>query len=300
VSGPASGEQYELVHGEQRVVVAEVGATLRSYEAGGREVIDGFAIGEHADGGRGQALIPWPNRLGDGRYEWEGETQQLPLDEVALRNAIHGLVRWRNWDLLERDPSRLKLGLRLFPQPGYPFTLALSIAFELGDRGLRVVARAENLGARACPYGVGFHPYVRVGERVDTAVLIVPASAVLALDERQLPVSWGPVAGTDWDFRKPRTIGPLELDTCFGDLTREPDGRARVRISDEEGSVAVWLGEGFDYLMIYTGDTLAPPRRRQGIAVEAMSCAPNAFQSGEGLVRLEPGQAHEAEWGIEP
>ena len=297
---PASGDQYELVHGDQRAVVGEVGATLRSYSAGGREVIDGFAIDHHADGARGQVLIPWPNRLRDGSYQWDGEAQQLPLDEVALRNAIHGLVRWRNWEPLEREPSRLKLGLRLFSAPGYPFTLTLAIAFKLGEQGLSVIARAENLGAGACPYGVGFHPYVKVGARVDTAVLRLPAHSVMTVDERQLPVSWGPVEGTDWDFREQRAIGALELDSCFGDLERDSDGRARVTLSDEGASLAMWLGEGFDYLMIYSGDTLAPPRRRQGLAVEPMSCAPNAFQSGEGLVRLEPGQAHEAEWGIEP
>jgi len=297
---PASGDQYELVHGEQRAVVTEVGATLRSYTVGARDVIDGFEIDAHADGGRGQVLVPWPNRLRDGRYEWDGETQQLPLDEVALRNAIHGLVRWRNWRTLEREPERLKLGLHLFPQPGYPFTLALTIAFELGDLGLSVSTRAENVGARACPYGVGFHPYVKVGASVDTGTLSLPARSVLRLDERQLPVSWGPVDGTDWDFREPRAIGALELDSCFGELERGGDGRARVKLADEGASVTVWLAEGFEYLMVYSGDTLAPARRRQGLAVEPMSCAPNAFQSGEGLIRLEPGQAHEAEWGIEP
>ena len=300
MSPAPSGEQFELRHGDQRAVVVEVGATLRAYSVGEREVLDGFAIADGADGGRGQALIPWPNRLGGGLYEWEGETHQLALSEPELGNAIHGLVRWRNWSALDLSPSRATFGLRLFPAPGYPFTLGLTIEYELGDAGLRVCARAENLGAGACPFGVGFHPYLSVGGPVDAATFTLPAGSSMTLDERQLPVSTQPVSGTLLDFRAGRVIGDTVLDTCFCDLERDGDGRVRAKLAGEHSSVTLWMGEAFQYAMVYSGDTLAPARRRQGLAVEPMSCAPNAFQSGLGLVRLAPGATHVAEWGIEP
>jgi aldose 1-epimerase len=293
-----SGEQFELAHGEQRAVVVEVGGGLRSYRRGDVELLDGFAASERADGGRGQVLAPWPNRLGDGRYEWEGETHQLPLSEPELANAIHGLVRWRNWQVLDRAPSRLTVGLRLLPMPGYPFALGLSVEYELGEEGLAVCARAENLGDSACPYGVGFHPYLKIGATVDTARLELPAACVLTVDERQLPVAAQPLAGTSHDFREPRAIGATVLDTCFTDLERDGDGIARVTLADDNRSVTLWMGEPFGYVMVYSGDTLAAARRRQGLAVEPMSCAPDAFRSGEGLVRLEPHEQHLAKWGI--
>ena len=300
VSPAPSGEQFELRHGDQLAVVAEVGATLRAYSVGEREVLDGFAATDWADGARGQALMPWPNRLGDGRYEWEGETHRLPLSEPELGNAIHGLVRWRSWNALDLSPSRAIFGLRLFPTPGYPFLLGLTIDYELGDAGLSVCARAENLGAGACPFGVGFHPYLSVGGPVDGAKLTLPAASSMTLDERQLPVSTQPVSRTSLDFRAGRVIGDAVLDTCFCDLERDGDGRVRVTLAGADSSVSLWMGEAFEYAMVYSGDTLAPARRRQGLAVEPMSCAPNAFQSGLGLVRLEPGATHLAEWGIEP
>jgi aldose 1-epimerase len=293
-----SGEQFELSHGEQRAVVVEVGGGLRSYRRGDVDLLDGFAAGERADGGRGQVLAPWPNRLGDGRYEWEGETHQLPLSEPELANAIHGLVRWRNWQVLERAPSRLTVGLRLLPMPGYPFALGLSVEYELGEGGLAVCTRAENLGDRVCPYGVGFHPYLKIGATVNSARLEVPAARVLTVDERQLPVAAQPVAGTSYDFREPRAIAATVLDTCFTDLERDGDGIARVTLTDDDRSVTLWMGEPFGYVMVYSGDTLAATRRRQGLAVEPMSCAPDAFRSGDGLVRLEPHEQHVAKWGI--
>jgi aldose 1-epimerase len=295
-----SGEQFELQHGDQRAIVVEVGAGLRSYRVGAREVLDGYEVGERADGGRGQPLIPWPNRLRDGCYEWDGESHQLSLSEAPLRNAIHGLVRWRNWSVLDWAASRVTFGLRLFPMPGYPFTLGLTIAYELNDAGLRVCARAENLGTRACPYGVGFHPYLTLGGPIDAARLQLDVERFMIVDERAIPISCEPVTGTRFDFRDPREIGALVLDTCFCDPLRDGDGRARVTLAGDTGTVTLWLGDAFRYVMLYSGDTLAADRRRRGLAVEPMSCAPNAFASGEGLVRLEPRETHEAEWGITP
>ena len=294
-----SGEQFALRHGDQIAVVTEVGATLRTYTAAGRDVLDGFGLDVRSDGGRGQVLIPWPNRLRDGRYVWDGETLLLACNEPKLANAIHGVVRWRNWQLLVWEPSRLTLGLRLFPMSGYPFALGLTVEYELSDAGLRVRTSAENLGSRPAPYGVGHHPYLSVGQLLDTARLTVPAQLRLLTDERQIPTATEPVAGTAYDFRTPREIGSLALDACFGELTRDADSRARVRLEGEGAAVTLWMGDAYRFVMVYTGDTLAVARRRRGLAVEPMSCAPNAFESGDGLIRLEPAQAHTAEWGIE-
>lgn len=296
----ASGEQFELRHGDRRATVVEVGAGLRHYSVAGRDVLEGFERGDRADGSRGQPLMPWPNRLRDGRYEWDGEMLQLSLSDTKLGHAIHGLVRWRNWQVLAWEPSRLTFGLRLFPMAGYPFTLGLTIEYELSDAGLQVRSRAENLGSRACPYGLGFHPYLTVGGPIDTAMLTLPAEQMLVTDERLIPISSQAVAGTEYDFREPRQIGSLVLDACFHELTRDTDGRARVKLTGDDASVTLWMGEAYHYAMIYTGDTLGVvARRRRGLAVEPMSCAPNAFASGDGLVRLEPGETHVAEWGIE-
>jgi aldose 1-epimerase len=299
VSTPPSGEQFELRHGDQRAVVVEAGATLREYRRGGDEVIDGFALDAWADGGRGQALIPWPNRIRDGRYEWDGEEHQLEIGEVPSGNAIHGLVRWRSWQPVAHDGDRVVLGTRLLASPGYPFTLALEIGYRLSDAGLEVTVRAENLGAGACPYGVGFHPYLTLGGRVDDALLQVPAARRLTCDERGIPTGVEAVAGSAYDFREPRAIGRLTLDDCFCELERDGDGRARVTIADGRRRAVLWLGDAYGYAMLYSGDTLAPARRRRGLAVEPMTCAPNAFISGDGLVRLEPGGVHVATWGIE-
>jgi aldose 1-epimerase len=294
-----SGDQYEIGHGDQRAVIVEVGGGLRLYETGDGPVLDGYDADERCSGGRGQVLMPWPNRLRDGRYEWQGSTQQLPLTEVEAGNAIHGLVRWAAWTATERSPDSVVMAHRLHPQPGWPGTLDLRIEYRLSDDGLSVATRAENTGAEACPFGAGFHPYFGLGApAVDELALSVPARTRVEADERGLPTGRTSVAGSRFDYRAGRQIGDARLDDCFTDLDRDPDGRARVELSSGGRSLSLWVDEAFAYLMIFTGDTLAPERRRRGLAVEPMSCPADALRSGEGIVTLEPGEAFTGSWGV--
>ena len=292
-----SGEQVELSFGDQRAVVVGLGGGLRAYSVGDREVLDGYGPDEMCSSGRGQLLIPWPNRIEDGRYEFRGRTNQVALDEPARRNAIHGLVRWSAWSVAEREPARAVLEHLLYPSPGYPFTLALRAEYSLAAEGLTVRIEATNAGPEACPYGAGAHPYLAVaGESVDSVELRVPARTVLESDERSLPVGKAPVGGGELDFREPKPIGSAALDHCFSDLDRDDDHRARVTLTD---GPTLWVDESYPYLMIFTGDGL-PDVNRRSLAVEPMTCAPNAFNTGDGLIELEPGETHAGTWGISP
>jgi aldose 1-epimerase len=289
-----SGEQFELTQGDQSAVVTEVGAGLREYSAGDRELLDGYPADELASSGRGQLLLPWPNRIRDGVYRLDGREHQLPLSEAERGNAIHGLVRWSTWTVADRTADRIVLEHVLHPQPGYPFTLELRVEYSLAPDGLSVRTTARNAGAESCPYGAGAHPYLAVSA-VDEAVLRLPARTVLESDERGIPVSSSPV-DEELDFRTPRPVGSVQLDHCFTDLEREEDGLARVELD----GTTLWADESYPYLMVFTGDALPEAERRRSIAVEPMSCAPNAFASGDGLIVLDPDETHAAAWGITP
>jgi aldose 1-epimerase len=300
-NGLPSGEQIEIAAGDQRAVVVEVGAGLRSYSVGEREVLDGYGADEMASAGRGQVLMPWPNRIEDGAYEFDGSRHQLPLTEPEGRNAIHGLVRWVAWSAAERVEDRVVLEHTLHPQPGYPFSLALRIEYALSEGGLRVTSTATNIGERHCPYGTGQHPYVRLGgDGVDPLVLRAPGQTVLHADDRGLPATAEAVEGTEYDFRQPRAIGATRLDNAFTDLERDENGRARVELRRPEdgGALSVWLDESYRYLQLFTGDPL-PSVGRRSLAVEPMTCPPNAFRTGEALIVLEPGASTTSSWGIQ-
>jgi aldose 1-epimerase len=267
----ASGEQIEIAHAEQRAVIVEVGGGLRTYTAGGNALLDGYDAGEMSSSGRGQVLI-------------------------------HGLVRWASWTVAEREPHRVVMEHMLHPRPGYPFSLLLAIEYQLSEDGLRVQTTATNRGPAACPFGSGAHPYLTVGtETVDAVTLRVPGRTVLSSDERGIPVGVGSVDGTACDFRRPRPIGDVKLDTAFTNLERDEDGLARVELRNPRDGrgLTLWVDESYPYLMVFSGDPL-PDVARRSLAVEPMTCPPNAFQTGVDLIRLEPGRSFTSTWGIRP
>jgi aldose 1-epimerase len=298
-----SGVQYVIRHGEQQAVVVEVGGGVRSYAVAGRDVLDGYAEDAICDGARGQTLIPWPNRVRDGKWQWDGEEQQLPLTEPSQHNAIHGLVRWLSWDLVERADARVVLTCTCAPQPGYPWRLQITNDWSLDDRGLSVTTTVRNDSDATAPVAAGFHPYVTAGTtRIDDAVLTIPAGARLLTDDQQIPVATEDVTGTPYDFRAPRRLADLQIDHAYTDVTRDPDGMARLRLEAPDGTgVAVWVDAAYPYLEIFTGDALPDAeRRRRGLGVEPMSAPPNALATGTDLARVAPGEQWRGRWGIEP
>jgi aldose 1-epimerase len=297
-----SGRQHVISHGEAQATIVEVGGGLRALRLGNREVLDGYAETVLCPDARGQVLIPWPNRVDRGQYEWDGRPQQLALSEPEHLNAIHGLVRFARWDRIGSAPDRVEMAHTLWPSPGYPFHLDLQVTYLLDQEGLTVRTTARNVGADAAPYGAGQHPYLRPasGGIVDECVLSIPADRYLPADDRGLPIGTEAVERTGYDFRTRRRIGDVALDLGFTDLIRGRDGRARVELAAPDAPpLVIWVDERYPYLQIYTGDTLPDPsRRRQALAVEPMTCPANAFATGAGVLRLEPGESVTASWGL--
>lgn len=297
-----SGEQIEISSGDARAVVVEVGAGLRRYEVGDRDIVDGYAEDEMCEAGRGQILVPWPNRIREGRYAWDGRELRLATTEPETGHAIHGLTRWTAWRVVERGPDRVVMGMRLHPRPGYPFSLGLTVEYRVGPEGLTVRTSATNRGPTACPYGSGAHPYLRVGTpTVDAAWLRAPGRRRLVPDDSGIPTgAEEAVEGTRFDFTAGRTIGDAVLDTAYTDLVRDGDGRAWAELRAAGGAEAsLWLDERHTHLMLFTGDP-QPSVARRSLGVEPMTCAPNAFASGDGLRSLAPGESFSATWGIRP
>ena len=299
---PPSGQQYVLTSGDQRAVVTEVGAGLRAYTIGGRDVIDGYREDEVCPIGRGQVLLPWPNRIEDGQYEFGSTIYQTPLTEPARHNAIHGLTRWLKWTAVVQAEDRVLMSLLLDPQPGYPFTLRFDVDYRLSGGGLTIRTTAKNLGRQAAPFGAGHHPYVTVGTLIDEAGLKMPSLLRLEANERLIPTGrLLPNRGTAYDFLELRPIGSLRMDTAFANLIPDSDGLIRVHLQGPEGGprITVWMELVYQFIMVFTADGIPDTaRRRRGIAIEPMTCAPNAFRSGDGLIVLQPGESWSGSWGI--
>jgi aldose 1-epimerase len=270
-----SGHVLVLEHGDYTAEVVAVGAALRRLTHRGQDLVSGWTAGEICPDYRGWTLQPWPNRVGDGRYEFAGERHQLPLNEPERGNALHGLIGWVHWDVHHPDSTRAVLRHELVPRTGYPFVLELAVDYRLSDAGLAVSVAATNTGTRPAPYGSGHHPYLTLGRPADELELTLPAAAWCPMDDRGLPDA------------------PQPVDDPFGDL----DGGAVVLRDPESGrGITMTLGEGCRWVHAFSCDSHDPPR--QAVAIEPMSCPPDAFRSGTDLVVLEPGETHRLRFTI--
>jgi aldose 1-epimerase len=303
VAAAVSGTQWAIEAEGHRATVVEVGGVLRSYAAGDREILDGFGTDEISPGSAGQILAPWPNRIRDGHYTFEGSTYQLPLTEPARHNAIHGLTNWVRWRLAEQTPDAVTLEYDIPAQVGYPWPLALRTRWSVSADGLRCDQQVTNQGGTNAPWGYSVHPYLQLtGVAVDDILLRVPGRIRVLADNRLLPIGAVKVTGSEYDFVEPRRIGDAVLDTTFGDIEHNADGGSSVTIGSPSGdrSVTVWGDANFHWWQVFTGDTLHGERHRRSVAIEPMTCPPDAFRSGRDLIVLEPEQTWSASWGVRP
>ena len=297
-----TGAQYEIAAGDYRATVSELGAGLRSLTYRGEPVIAGYDADAVPPAGAGQLLLPWPNRIDHGRYQFGSGSYQLDISEPARDTAIHGLTRFVSWQTAGHAPDQVALRLTLLGRPGYPFCLELQAAYRLtAAAGLEVTITAANPGSSAAPFGTGSHPYLRAGDSlVDAWQLEVPGRRWLPTDDRGIPSGEPqPVTGTPYDFTQQRAIGATRMDTAFTDLVADGDGRIRATVTGQLARLTLWAGPGYRWLQVFTGDPLGPDSRRRALAVEPMTCPPNAFVTGTDLVTIEAGDSQSWQWGIQ-
>jgi aldose 1-epimerase len=296
------GEEHLLSHGGYTAVVTAVGGGLRLLSHEGRDLVRPYEPGEVRPRFRGSLLAPWPNRVVDGRYTFRGATYQLDLTEPERGHALHGLVCWSRFDLVDRAPSTVTAVHRLVPRTGYPFEVTVSAHYALDEDGLTCTVTAVNDGDEPAPYGVASHPYLLGGAgTVDDWTLELPATRVLEVTEdRLVPQGLADVAGGPFDFAGGRALRGLEVDHAFTGLVADDEGwvRASVRGPDGSGAHVTWDPAALPWVQVHTADLEPPEPSRAGLAVEPMSCPPDAFNSGVDLRVLAPGGSARDSWRV--
>jgi len=302
---PLSGEQVRITFGDYAADIASVGASLRTLTYRGRDLVVPFDADVLRPVFRGSVLVPWPNRVAAGHYSFDGTAHRIPINEPERSTALHGLAVWADWTVVEKTADSVTLEHRITAQEAYPFDLLVAASYRLGDDGLRWSVRATNLGAVRAPYGVGSHAYLVGGAgRVNDWTLSLPARQVLEVSaDRLLPLATRPVGDyldAELDFRVSRGLGETFVDHAYTDLTPRSGGentcRVEVRGPGGTGVAMTWDPRVLPWVQVHTADRPEPELNRAGLAVEPMSCPPDAFNSGVDLVVLDPGASHEASW----
>jgi aldose 1-epimerase len=301
---PALGEQFELTlevaDRSVRAVITEVAAAIRHLSVDGVELTASYDDDVPPPFGCGIVLVPWPNRVRDGRWTHEGRTLQLDITEPRLGNALHGLLRNTAYQLAERSEDAICLRAQVFPQNGYPFRLDTQVRYALVADGLQVTHTVRNVGSACAPVAVGAHPFLAIGDvPTDTLTLTVVADQHIDVDDRLNPIGVTPVQGTEWDLRKGKEVSTLNLDDAWSGLTIAGGGSTHWLSAPDGRTVSLWADEQFGYVQVYI--TREFPRGGElitAVAIEPMTAPADAFNSGEGLRWLQPGDYWSMSWAI--
>lgn len=285
-----------LKSGRYHAWITSLGGGIRGLTLGGKNLTDTYAAGTPVPLACGVMLGPWPNRTADGIFSHRGHIYRLPINEPERNNAIHGFIGDAEWEVKAATPDSAHLEYMLEPQSGWPWRMKFENHYQLSDDGLACTTRVTNMSRHHIPFGIGVHTYINAQDApLNDCILHVPASERLPLDpDRNLPC--GPltsVAGTQFDLQN-RPLAGTWLDDAFT-VVKSAKIECSVVNSRNTGS-KLWFDESFGWVQVYTAPDF--PGRGRAVAIEPMTCPPNALRTGVGLIYLQPGEHWEASWGV--
>ena len=310
LAAAATGTQYTLSlqtpQGPATATITEVAAGIREYALNGIDLVEGFAAGSVPPLGAGTVLVPWPNRIRDAIWTQHGVRHLLSITEPAQMNAIHGLLAHTAYRLVAQSAEEVTLAATVYPQAGYPYQLDTTVTYALTADGLAVTHTIRNVGAESAPVALGTHPYLKIGD-VPTGDLVLRLNATshIDVDHRLNPVRVTPVDGTPFDLRAGARVGDLDLDDGFGGVIVR-DGRGEHSLTAPDGrQVTLWGDESMAYVQAFTPRNFPVRMGKstqlgQAVAIEPMTAPADAFNSGQGLRWLAPGEDWVVRWGITP
>ena len=285
--------------GAVRAEVDTVAAALRSLSVGGVALTEPRVDDREPPFCNGIVLAPWPNRVRDARWVSDGVVQQLDISEPAHGGALHGLLAFTDFDLVTSSDDAVTLGAFIAPQHGWPFALETGVRYALEPDGIRVTHTVRNVSAARSPCAVGAHPFLRVGDTpVDALTLTATAETFFEVDDALNPTAEVPVTA-EVDLRAGRRIGGLRLDTAYGTLTHAEDGASAWLEAPDGARTTLWQDPDWGYLQVFTTTQFPRPEGLgTAVAVEPMTAPPDALNSGQGLIWIEPDGTWEGSWGI--
>ncbi|HJV98669.1 MAG TPA: aldose 1-epimerase family protein [Arthrobacter sp.] len=295
-----SGTEHIIAFGPYSAIITARGGALRELQYQGRHLVVTFGPEGKIPDYRGVICAPWPNRLADGMYTYAGGAFRADINEPERGTALHGLLTGVDWELVEHSADSVTLAGGVEASAAYPSGLNVAVTYRLSADGLSAAVRARNTGSKTAPYGVCPHPYLVAGPSpLDEWTLELPAREFLAVSaDRLLPEGTYPVDGHEFDFRAPRRLGAIQIDHAFTAISRGDGDLAAVRVLDPSGTGVELEWDGsWPWVQVHTADKPAG-KDRLGLAVEPMTCPPDAFNSGTDLVHLAPGESHQASWTI--
>lgn len=282
-----SSQTLTIRSGDSQAVINLVGSALVGLRFGEHELIPETDLGPKVFAGT--LLTPWPNRIQNGTYQFEGKQYQLEIRD-GKGNALHGMVDEQRADVVENREGFAKLETFLVSSEGYPANLKVESVFELSADELTVSYQVTNQGPGNAPVGIGTHPYFLY---TDSTKIEINAKTAAVHDSQMIPIGEVPASDLGLGPGRASLVSNLKLDTQFGQL-----GDPVATVTNDEFAYDIWQQDA-NWLMVYN-TTVFPWATGPGnaIAIEAQTCPADAFNTGEDLRVLASGESTSMRWGV--
>jgi aldose 1-epimerase len=279
--------------GESATIVPALGAMLNSLSLKKGtslfEIIDGSKTELEAkeDGTKmykSRILFPYPNRIKQGLYIFEGKMYKFETDNED--NSLHGFCENAKFNILSQDTKKTKASLTISyaldgKHTAYPFEISLTVVYELSKKGLSIWTEIKNIGTKTAPAGLGWHPYFKTGSKIDELQLWFPAHHNLPVDEQMIPTG---KKSEGFAFAGFETLEEIFLDNGYKLDAEIKYSTLKIKDPLKDITINIVLQNGYDYLQVFT------PSHRNSIAIEPQTCAADAFNNKMGLVELKSGE----------
>ena len=296
---PRTGNQYVISSGEWSAVVTELGASLRELKWRGEDLIVPFDPNKVIPCCNGWVLAPYPNRVTNGQYSFDGEDYQMPIDEFDRQSSLHGYAYRYMWELVDLQESHVTLSWRSPDIAGYPFDITITATYALDENGLTETFTVHNNDSVKAPWAFGIHPWLANGKHAtgqaitadnELCRLELHCDTHVTVDEHLLPTGEEPVSGI-FDLRDNPTLEGRGFDDAWTDITnRGEDGSTSAVFTRPDGIKVTLTGDKtINSWQVCTGNEIGEKVRQAGVAVEPMTAYADAFRTGKDLVVLEPG-----------
>ena len=262
-------------------------------------IIDGYQDEEsliNKDYYKSAFLLPFPNRLNEGKYTYKGKNYEFPINDTECNNALHGFEDCYEMQLqdvrLNGENAEVVLHHSYNGQnPAYPFPFEFTVIYTLSENNsFECEVKIENPNDFTIPIGFGWHPYFKLGNLpVEKLELQMPTVDQVLIDDRMLPTGEFKSVNT---YNLFTNLTGKEFDTCFKSI----DGSVSevvINAASINTKLSYWQeNEAFPYFQVFI------PPKRKSIAIEPMTCNVNAFNRPDDLKELNGNERLRGKFGV--
>lgn len=282
-------------------LVPAFGACLLDISFQGQSILDGYATPTQMLTNawyKNVLLLPFPNRLNNGTYQWQGQTYRFPINDTHTENALHGFSPDYTpmiFKATELKKASASIELQFFydgSHPAYPFPFTFNVTYAITAQRFEITLQVKNEGKNPMPFGMGWHPYFKIGDHINNLKLKVPSCEWIGVNQKMIPT------GKRYDYEEfvvAKKIGTTVLDNCFAIKNMASEGRFEVQLQSEKEQLTYWQETGprkFNFIQLFT------PPHRASMAIEPMTCNVDGFNNEEGLIVLKEGEEVKGKFGM--